>query len=304
MSSNELGGFLRSRRERLTPKAAGLRPGLAHRRVPGLRREELAELAGVSVGYYTRLEQGASSSASDAVIDALAVALRLDPEEHEHLRALAAPRSPTRPRARRSVLRPEVRRLVAAMSGTPAVVIDHRVDVLGWNRLGHALLAGHLPFDAPDGRVRPNLARMLFLDPHHRALYRDWPAKATVTVSALRRAAARYPSDAGLTRLVGELATDSAEFARLWARRPVRTCAHAIRELDHPLVGALTLANETLVLPDDDQQLGLFHAEPDSPAADALALLAHQVSDRDRRVVGEVPDEHSAVPTSETGVHP
>lgn len=273
-SSNDLGGFLRSRRERLTPAAAGIEPGITHRRTPGLRRDELAELAGVSVGYYTRLEQGVSTSASGAVIDALASALQLDRAEHEHLRTLAAPRAPVRPRARRSKLRPSVRDLLAAISGTPAIVIDHRADVLAWNRLGHALLAGHLDFDAPNHRTRPNIARMLFLDPHHRALYRDWHAKAGVTVAALHQAAARHPADLELEHLVGQLAVDSPEFARSWARRPVRTCSYYVRELDHPVVGRVTLANETVTLPDDDQQLGLFYALPGTPDADALHLLA------------------------------
>ncbi|GAA0327216.1 helix-turn-helix transcriptional regulator [Actinoallomurus spadix] len=278
--ANDLGGFLRSRRERLTPDAAGIEPGVTRRRVPGLRREELAELAGVSVGYYTRLEQGVSTSASDAVIDALAAALRLDPAEHEHLRILATPRRPTRPRARRSKLRPSVRDLLAAIPGSPAIVIDHRADVLAWNRLGHALLAGHVDFDAPDSRVRPNIARMLFLDPHHRALYRDWHAKAQVTVAALHQAVARHPADPGLEHLVGRLAVDSPEFARMWARRPVRTCSSYLRELAHPVVGRVTLVNETVTLPDDDQQIGLFYARPGTTDADALILLAQSFERR------------------------
>lgn len=278
--TNDLGGFLRSRRERLTPDAAGIAPGATRRRVPGLRREELAELAGVSVGYYTRLEQGVCTSASDAVIDALAAALQLDPAEHEHLRILAAPRGPTRPRSRRSKLRPSVRELLAAIPGTPAIVIDHRADVLAWNRLGHALLAGHVDFDAPEARIRPNIARMLFLDPHHRALYCDWQAKAQVTVAALHQAVARHPADPELERLVGRLAVDSLEFARMWAQRPVRTCSYYLRELDHPVVGRVTLANETVTLPDDDQQIGLFYARPGTPDADALILLAQSLERR------------------------
>jgi len=275
--ASDLGGFLRSRRERLTPAAAGIEPGGASRRVPGLRREELAELAGVSVGYYTRLEQGVSASASTAVIDALATALRLDPAEHEHLRILAAPRRPIRPRARRTKLRPSVRELLAAIPMTPAIAIDHRADVLAWNRLGHALLASHIEFHAPDMRVRPNLARMLFLDPHHRALYRDWNTKAQVTVAALHQASAGHPADLELEQLIGQLAVDSPEFARMWARRPVRTCSYYLRELEHPVVGRLTLANETVTLPDDDQQIGLFYARLSTPDADALTLLAQSL---------------------------
>ncbi|MEV6140123.1 helix-turn-helix transcriptional regulator [Nocardia sp. NPDC051990] len=271
--ANDLGGFLRSRRERLSPAEAGIEPGVTYRRVPGLRREELAELAGVSVGYYTRLEQGVSDSASAAVIDALAVALRLDSAEHEHLRILAAPRRPTRSRSRRSKLRPSVRELLAVIAGIPAIVIDHRADILAWNRLGHALLAGHVDFDAPDTRIRPNIARMLFLDPHHRALYCDWHAKAQVTVAALHQAVARHPADHMLEQIVGQLAVDSPEFARMWARRPVQTCSYYVREFDHPVVGRVTLANETVTLTDDDQQIGLFYTHPGTSDADALTLL-------------------------------
>ncbi|HEY6737324.1 MAG TPA: helix-turn-helix transcriptional regulator [Actinopolymorphaceae bacterium] len=274
--SNDLGAFLRSRRERLTPEAAGLAPGHTRRRVPGLRREEIAELAGVSVGYYTRLEQGAATSASAQIVDALAGALQLDPDEHEHLRMLAAPHRPTRPRARRTRPRPEVRQLIDTI-GIPAIVIDHRADVLAWNALGHALLAGHVRLDAPEARVRPNIARMLFLDPHHRALYRDWEAKARITVAALHQAAARYPDDPELEQLVGRLCVASTEFARMWSRRPVRTCAVAVRELDHPVVGRLTLVNETVTLPDDDQHIGFFTARPGTPDADALALVAQSL---------------------------
>ncbi len=269
---NDLGGFLRSRRERLSPVEAGIEPGRTHRRVPGLRREELAELAGVSVGYYTRLERGVSGSASAAVIDSLAAALRLDPAEHDHLRVLAAPPRPSRHRARRSRVRSSVRELLAALT-TPAVVVDHRADVLAWNRLGHLLLAGHVAFDAPDGRVRPNIARMLFLDSHRQALYRDWRAKALVTTAALHQAVARHPADPVLEQLVGQLAVDSVEFARMWTRRPVKTCSYYVREMDHPVVGRMTLANETVTLPDDDQQLGLFYAQAGTADADALALL-------------------------------
>ncbi|WP_147917515.1 helix-turn-helix transcriptional regulator [Ruania zhangjianzhongii] len=270
----ELGEFLRSRRERLTPERAGLPAGLTIRRVPGLRREELAQLAGVSAGYYTRLEQGVSHGASPAVIDALATALQLDEAEHQHLRTLATPRRPIRHRPRRHVLRPAVRDLLDALDLVAAVVIDHRTEVIGWNRLGHAMLASHLDWEAPETRSRPNIARMLFLDPHHRALYRDWRGKALATVAALHQQTPRHPGDIGLERLVGELTVASGEFALMWSQRPVRTCASSLRELDHPVVGRMTLTNETLSLPDDDQQLGLFHARPGTPDQEALTLLA------------------------------
>ena len=280
MTKTELGEFLRSRRERLAPEQVGVPADLTARRVPGLRREEVAQLAGVSAGYYTRLEQGASYGASPAVIDALAAALQLDDAEHEHLRVLAAPRRPVRRRARRSVLRPAVRELLDNFDSVGAVVIDHRTDVVGWNRLGHALLAEHLDPEAPDQRIRPNITRMLFLDSHHRALYGDWRAKALATVAALHQEAARHPDDVGLERLVGELTVASAEFAAMWARRPVRTCGSYVRELDHPVVGRVTLTNETLTLPDDDQQLGLFHARRGTPDHEALCLLASLAAER------------------------
>ncbi|MEV6930234.1 helix-turn-helix transcriptional regulator [Dactylosporangium sp. NPDC051485] len=277
---NELGEFLRSRRERLSPEQAGLSLGMTIRRVPGLRREELAQLAGVSAGYYTRLEQGASHAASPAVLDALAAALQLDDAEHKHLRALAAPPRRARRRARRSVLRPAIGDLLDTFDDVAAVVIDHRTDVIGWNRLGHALLAGHLDPRAPEEPVRPNIARLLFLDSHHRALYRDWRAKALMTVSALHQEAARHPDDVGLEHLVGELTVASSEFAAMWSQRPIRVCASAVRELDHPEVGRMRLTNETLSLPDDDQQLGLFHARRGTPDHEALILLASLAGQR------------------------
>ena len=272
-TQSELGEFLRSRRERLSPEQAGLSSGVTLRRVPGLRREELAQLAGVSVGYYTRLEQGVSHAASPAVLDALAVALQLDDAEHQHLRTLAVGPRTIRRRARRSVLRPAVEELLATFDDVAALVVDHRTDVLGWNRLGHALLAGHLDFAAPRDRIRPNITRMLFLDAHHRALYRDWRTKAMMTVSALHQESARHPDDVGLEHLVGELTVASGDFAAMWSQRPIGVCASAVRELDHPEVGHLRLTNETLTLPDDDQHLGLFHARRGTPDHEALMLL-------------------------------
>nr|WP_269770718.1 hypothetical protein [Actinosynnema pretiosum] len=143
--------------------------------------------------------------------------------------------------------------------------------------LGAPRRGGRARVRARLGRVRPNLVRMLFLDPHHRALYCDWDGKAQVAVAALQRAAARRVVDVELDRLVGELVVASPEFARMWARRPVRSCSHHVRELDHPVVGRVRLVNETVVLPDDDQWMGLFHAAPGSADADALASLAQGV---------------------------
>ncbi|MEO3869276.1 helix-turn-helix transcriptional regulator [Nonomuraea sp. B12E4] len=274
---SELGEFLRSRRAKLCPADVGLADYGGRRRVPGLRREELAQLAGVSAGYYTRLEQGNSPGASDTVLDAIARALRLDSDEQAHLYALARPATPAaRRRGRPERLRPSVRLMLDAVGDTPALVIGRSTDVLAWNRMGHALLAGHLDFDAPDrpGR-RPNVARLVFLDEHTRELYTDWRGKARDTVADLRRSAALHPDDREPAELVGELTMKSRDFAALWSAHPVRVCDHYLRELRHPLVGRLTLYNETLVLPDDDRQrLGLFYAEPDSPSAAGLKLLA------------------------------
>lgn len=265
--SKELGQFLRSRRARLSPEDVGLVNHGARRRVPGLRREELARLAGVSVGYYTRLEQAQGRGASDAVLDAIARVLRLTGDERAHLYALARP-APTSPRPER--LRPEIRSMVESLGDTPALVLGRRVDVLAWNRMAHALLAGHLDYQA-----QPNWARLFFLDPSIRALFTDWDEKARDTVADLRLIAGRHPDDRALAELIGELTTKSAEFSRLWKSHPVRGCAHHTREYRHPVVGPLTLTDELLVLPDDDgQRLVIFSAEPGSPSRSTLRLLA------------------------------
>lgn len=158
------------------------------RRVPGLRREELALLAGVSVAYYTRLEQGQSLNASDAVLTAIGRALRLDDDEQAHLRRLARPPHRGRLRQHQERLRPATTTLLSSMGDTPAIVLGRHADILAWNRPAHALLAAHLDFDGPE---RPNIARLVFLDPHTRDLYADWPAKARATVAYLRKAAGR-----------------------------------------------------------------------------------------------------------------
>ncbi|MFC7328108.1 helix-turn-helix domain-containing protein [Marinactinospora rubrisoli] len=272
----DLGEFLRSRRARLRPADVGLVDYGGRRRVPGLRREELARLAGVSVGYYTRLEQGQSPNASDAVLDAIARVLRLDDTERSHLYALARPavaasRRGTRPER----LRSEVGVLVESLGAVPALVLGRRADVLAWNRMAHALLAGHLDFTAPRRPAgRPNWARMFFLEPHVRDLFTDWERKARDTVADLRLIAGRHPHDTRLAALVGELTTRSADFAALWAAHPVRGCAHHTRTYRHPVVGRLTLTDELLQLPDDEgQRLVVFSAEPGSASEAALRLL-------------------------------
>jgi transcriptional regulator with XRE-family HTH domain len=277
----ELGDFLRSRRSRLSPQDAGVLTYGDRRRVPGLRREELAQLAGVSVAYYTRLEQGLSKNASDGVLDAIARALRLDDDETAHLRALAHPPraaayAGTRPRPRQERGRPGIRTMLAALGDVPAVLVGYRNDVLAWNRMGHALLFGHLPFDAPDRpETRPNTFKLVFCDPHMRELYADWRSKAQDAVADLRLASGRYPGDPRLTSLIGELSVNSREFARLWAAHPVRQCRATVRGYRHPLVGALTLNSEALELVQDPgQRLFIYSVEPDSPSEAGLRLLA------------------------------
>ncbi|RAJ41880.1 helix-turn-helix protein [Kitasatospora sp. SolWspMP-SS2h] len=276
-TSTALGDFLRNRRARLRPEDAGLTPYPNRRRVPGLRREELAMLAGVSVTYYTRLEQGHSANASDGVLDALARALRLTGDERAHLYDLARPaRAGRTPQDRPAKVRPATRHLIDAMPQVPAVVLDRGNDVLAWNALGHALLAGHLDPTGPDRPAdRPNLTRLLFLDPHTRELHARWEEDAKVAVAALRLAVGRHPQDRRLAHLVGQLAIQSPEFAALWARHPVRDCAVGSKSFRHPLVGPMELHFESLPLSDGTtHRVLLYGAAPDSPSAAALALLS------------------------------
>jgi transcriptional regulator with XRE-family HTH domain len=266
-----LGEFLRSRRARLRPGDVGLADHGGRRRVPGLRREELAQLAGISAGYYTRLEQGLSPNASDAVLDAVARVLRLDEGERAHLRSLARPVPASRRAAPAERVRPGVAAMVESLEGLPVLAVGRRSDVLAWNRLAHALLAGHLEFRAPE---RPNLARLVFLDPRTRELYADWDRKARDAVGFLRRSAGQFPDDPELAGLIGELTDRSPDFASLWSSHAVRECAYNTREYRHPLVGSLTLTDEMLHLPDDPgQRMVIYHPE-DDPSAKALRALA------------------------------
>ncbi|KOX20018.1 XRE family transcriptional regulator [Saccharothrix sp. NRRL B-16348] len=280
---SELGEFLRSRRARISPEEAGV-PRYGRRRVPGLRREELAQLAGISVGYYVRLEQGHPVNTSDSVLDSLARALRLTADEHAHLRGLIRS-GPVRPtRARPDRLRKTVRSVVWSLGHMPALVLGVFGDVLVWNRLAHALLAGHLPFGAPDRAAdRPNWVRLFFLDPHVRELFADWSEKARDTVADLRLMAGRYPDDPRLAELVGELSLKSPEFRSLWSTHPVRRCAFHDRRFRHPVVGELTLNDELMALPEDEgQRLVVFTAAPGSSSAAALTLLA-ELAESDAR---------------------
>ncbi|MFC5232287.1 helix-turn-helix transcriptional regulator [Pseudonocardia zijingensis] len=270
-----LGAFLKSRRDRVTPALVGLRTHGSARRVPGLRREELAQLAGVSAGYYTRLEQGQAESASAQVLDALARALQLDGVETAHLHNLA--RQPSGGRLSEPPPEdphPRVLALLQALGDTPAIVLGRRGDVLAWNRAGHALRAEHVDFEAPaDPDRRPSVPRMFFLDPLTRDMHRNWSEVARAHIAFLRLTAGRYPTDARLAELIGELSMRSPEFATMWAEGEVADCTVGTMELRHPTVGDASVTYQVWLQPDSpDHRLEIY--TPDDPAsADALQVL-------------------------------
>ncbi|MGW1075099.1 helix-turn-helix transcriptional regulator [Streptomyces sp. NPDC002537] len=267
----ELSEFLRSRRARLSPEDVGLTPHGGRRRVPGLRREELAQLAGVSVAYYTRLEQGRGQNVSSSVLDAIAEALRLNGAERDHLNHLVRPCRTRKPVVRRQRVRPAVQQLIDSMDNVPAYVVGRRLDIIAWNRMACALLGDFSEF--PDHQR--NMAWQIFLDPASRDLYVEWDRKAADIVAFLRLDAGCYPDDPLLASLVGELSVKSQEFRELWATHDVQDKGPGVKQLRHPVVGQLTLACETLVLPADaGQQLVTYHAEPGSASAESLRLLA------------------------------
>ena len=275
----EIRDFLASRRARITPEQAGLRvsPLAGARRVAGLRREEVALLAGVSVPYYTRLERGDARGATDAVLDAISRALLLDDAERAHLfdlvravnAAAAEARAPRRPA--RQPVRPELQNMLEAMSGVPAYIRNGRLDLLAGNPLARALFAPI--FTSP---ARPvNSARFTFLDPAAAEFYPDWDAVADQNVATLRAEAGRNPYDKALSDLIGELSTRGDTFRQRWARHEVRRHRDGAKRLNHPLVGQMTFTYETMELAADE---GLFlivcGAAPGSRDADALKLLA------------------------------
>ncbi|MET7292009.1 helix-turn-helix transcriptional regulator [Streptomyces griseoloalbus] len=281
----ELSEFLRTRRARLKPEDVGLPDFGRHRRVPGLRREELAQLAGVSVAYYTRLEQGNGRNVSAEVLDSIAHALRLTSAERAHLTHLAKPKRLRRKQAARtSQPRPALRQLLESMDTVPAYVVGRRSEILAWNRMAAALFGdwGGMPAQ------ERNWARLVFLNPDYRELFVEWEHKASDMVAYLRMDAGRHPDDPQLSALVGELSVKSGEFRRLWAAHDVKEKSHGVKHVRHPLVGELTLLWESFRPSGDstDQSLVTYFAEPGSPSAEALRLLASWGTDARRSGAG------------------
>jgi transcriptional regulator with XRE-family HTH domain len=285
-AKSEIREFLTSRRAKLTPDEVGL-TSYGPRRVPGLRREEVAVLAGVSVPYYTRLERGNLSGVSESVLEALARALELDDAERAHLFDLARASQAATPKRRRRAqqrIRPSVQRMLDAITGAPAAVLNGRLDMLATNTLARGLFS-ELYVDP----VRPvNHARFVFLSPRAPDFYRDWDRAADDTVSILRTEAGRDPYDRDLSDLVGELSTRSEEFRSRWAAHNVRIHRTGTKDLHHPVVGDLSLTYEMLDLSADSGLAILtYTAEPGSKSAEALDLLASWTATLDRAEAGE-----------------
>lgn len=273
-SKADIRDFFTTRRAKISPEQANL-PSYGRRRVPGLRREEVAALAGVSVDYYNRLERGNLAGASETVLEAIADALQLDEAERLHLHRLARAANPA-PRARRatvkrSPLSSSIQRVLDSMTTVPAIVRNGRMDLLAANMLGRALYSPAYEFETE----APNLARFAFLCPAAKELYPDWDGAANVAVALLRSEAGRDPHNAALTALVGELSTCSAEFRTRWAAHMVRTHYRGTKSFHHPAVGDLTLSYDNLELPGTGGlSMTAYSAEPASPTADALTLLS------------------------------
>jgi transcriptional regulator with XRE-family HTH domain len=286
----EIRDFLTTRRAKIMPEQAGLPAYGGNRRVAGLRREEVAMLAGVSVDYYTRLERGNLNGVSDSVLDALARALQLDEAERAHLVDLAraanttATTARTRRRPARQHVRPGVQRILDAMTTAPAYVRNGRLDILAANQLGRAVFSPI--FTNP---IRPvNIARFIFLDPASREFYVEWERLAGDTVALLRAEAGRDPYDRCLTDLIGELSTRSETFRTWWAAHNVRFHRSGVKHLHHPIVGDLTLAFESMELTaDQGLRLNAYSAEPGSPSQDALNLLASWTATADQHEPAE-----------------
>ncbi|WP_406327748.1 helix-turn-helix transcriptional regulator [Streptomyces sp. NBC_00203] len=272
-NGTELGRFLRARRARVTPEEAGLRAGAGLRRTPGLRREELATLAGISIDYYVRLERGKETRPSPSVVDALARALLLEETEHEHLRslaALAARRAPEPPAAPSRAVRPGVRLLLESLRPGPSHVVSRTNDLLAWNPAGLRLLPG-----MEDWPLRQrNIARYVFLHPAARELFHDWDHQIRGCVARLRALAGTDPDAPDLAGLAGELLLKSPEFARLWERYDVRGSTHGRKTFHHPEVGDLTLGYQSMELEGTPgHRLITYYAEPGTAEYEAIVLL-------------------------------
>lgn len=262
---DDLASFLRTRRARVDPASVGI-PTDTRRRVDGLRREEVAHLSGVSVDYYIRLEQGRATEPSEQVLDALARVLELDGTERDHLHRLARQRR-RRVKTPSGQLRPELLRVLDLTASAPALIMNHRLDVLAANHLARVLYGVPIP--------GLNTARHIFLAEAERGLYADWDTCTRDVVGHLRLAAGTYPDDPRLASLIGELAIGSERFRRLWSRADVRARTHGSKSYRHPLVGLLEFHQENFALPDQPgMELIMLTATPGSPTADGLRLLA------------------------------
>lgn len=277
--NKELSDFLRSRRARVTPEQAGV-TARCGRRVPGLRREEVALLAGLSADYYIRLERGRVANASEAVLDAVGRALRLDDAERAHLFNLARPHSVarvSRPAVPRRV-RPGAHALLGLLRDVPALILGERLDVLALNLMARAIF---VDFEAMPVCER-NFARFIFLDPAAHELFADWGEAAQMVVAGLHLHAGQHPNDPQLIELIDQLSAVDEDFRRWWAAHDVEGFSHGIRHYRHPLLGEVTLNFETLVFPGDPGQwLSVNAAEPGSPSSEALRSLADRIGDPD-----------------------
>ncbi|WP_306213417.1 helix-turn-helix domain-containing protein [Actinoplanes sp. RD1] len=284
---NELGEFLKARRARISPAQAGLPEGAQARRVPGLRREEVAVLAAISTDYYTRVEQG-RMRASPPILEHIARVLGLDDDERDYMFELAGdPISPRPRRGTRQKVDPQLQRLLDDLSMTPAFVIGTRTEVLAWNPIGAALLTDF-------GRIPEKdrfFLRVLFTDPALRNLYADWEDVARMAIAQVRRDSTRHPHDPRLATLVGELSMRDAQFRQWWAAHDVAHRGTGTKHLRHPIVGDLSLDWNTLsCATDPDQSIIVWTAEPGSPSHDGLSLLAHWAADPARTAVEIIPD--------------
>lgn len=268
---NDLGGFLRARRAAMDPRQAGLPDNGRLRRVPGLRREELSQLANVSVDYVVRLEQGRTRRVSRPVLDALADALQLTPDERAYLVTLADVASATRTRRpAKPDITPQLRQLIDDMHSIPAMVVYRRMHVLAWNRGAAALLTDFGALPPPDR----NLVRLMFLDDAFRSLYADWPQAARDCVAVLRMEASRRPDDPDLIALVGELSIRDPDFRAWWTSHPVHGLGPVPRTFHHPVAGALTLdVHQLSVGTHPDLLLTAYTAAPGTPSREALCSL-------------------------------